>query len=124
MFRTIIHDGNHLLYIEIFFYINGSIFQLTLEDVSKSKVYEFAADVWIRMDDYNDFWRELPVKKETDQLPGESQPVTLYAWLMFDMLWHVYQNSTVKKYPCSGHCWVTALNDLLSSVNLNALNLP
>ena len=73
-----------------FQFLNDSIFQLTLEDVSKSKVYEFAANVWIRMDDFNDFWRELPVKKETDQLPGERRPVRLFALLMFDTLWHVF----------------------------------
>ena len=83
------HCWKSYVRVQFSYILMAIFFQLTLEDVSKSKVYEFAANVWIRMDDYNDFWRELPVKKETDQLPGESRSITLYAWLMFDTHWHV-----------------------------------
>ena len=34
-------------------------------------MYEFDAGVWVKMDAFNDFWRELPVKKLADQLPGK-----------------------------------------------------
>ena len=47
-------------------------FQLSIEDPNSSIIYEFDAGVWVKMDAFNDFWRELPVKKLTDQLPGES----------------------------------------------------
>ena len=48
------------------------ILQFTVEDTNTSTVYEFEAGVWIKMDAYNDFWRELPVIKAN--LPGETDP--------------------------------------------------
>ena len=46
------------------------VFQLSIEDPVNSVQYEFEAGVWVKMDAFNDFWRELPVKKLSDQLPG------------------------------------------------------
>lgn len=45
------------------------IFQLTIKNEVDQKVYDFDAAIWVRVDAYQDFWKELPVKKP-DQLEG------------------------------------------------------
>lgn len=45
------------------------IFQLTIKNEVDQKVYDFDAAIWVRVDTYQDFWKELPVKKP-DQLEG------------------------------------------------------
>ena len=56
------------------YFLNDSFcvlyFQFSIEDPINSVMYEFDAGVWVKMDAFNDFWRELPVKKLADQLPG------------------------------------------------------
>lgn len=60
--------------------------QFAIEDVNSSVVYEFDAGVWIKMDAYNDFWQELPLKKLKDQLPGKKKKNDHFGFLLFDSL--------------------------------------
>ena len=69
-------------------------FQFSIEDPDSSIIYEFDAGVWVKMDAFNDFWRELPVKKLIDQLPGESIVfyVTVTKNIFFLMITNVSAN--------------------------------
>ena len=46
------------------------LLQLKLKDETSGQEYELEAGVGIQVEQYTDFWRELPVRSSDDQLQG------------------------------------------------------
>ncbi|KAK3579121.1 hypothetical protein CHS0354_022141 [Potamilus streckersoni] len=57
--------------------------KLTMLDVTKGREYEFEGHVWIKLDNHNDFWRELPVKNGAQQLKAMVYQVETYTGQKF-----------------------------------------
>ncbi|KAL3869892.1 hypothetical protein ACJMK2_042519 [Sinanodonta woodiana] len=57
--------------------------KLTMMNVTKGNEYEFEGQVWIKLNNYNDFWRELPVKNGAQKLKAMTYQVETYTGQKF-----------------------------------------
>ena len=57
------------------------LLQLKLKDETSGQEYELEAGVGIQVEQYTDFWRELPVRSSDDQLKGKITLTSSTAWV-------------------------------------------
>jgi hypothetical protein len=63
--------------------------QLRLTDEAKNKVYEVPSSAWLKMDAYQDFWREQPIKQADGRTPGKSSKIYMFTP---HTVFHIRQN--------------------------------